>query len=195
METGADRISPFFVMNLTTKRLVLRSSRVTDASILREYFIKNKEFLSPWEPLREDNYYSLESLEKMIKAEKVDEQRGRAVRLYIFRKGDPQRIIGFAGLTNIQYGFFLSCCLGYKLDQDYINCGYISEALKELIDLAFQKLGLHRIESNVMPSNYPSRRVMEKLGFSEEGISPEYLKINGKWEDHIHYVLLNKELE
>ena len=56
---------------------------------------------------------------------------------------------------------------------------------------AFSELGQHRIEGNVMPRNLPSRRVLEKCGFENEGLSKYYLKINGIWEDHIHMVKLN----
>jgi ribosomal-protein-alanine N-acetyltransferase len=46
-----------------------------------------------------------------------------------------------------------------------------------------------------MPRNARSRRVVEKLGFADEGLATKYLKINGVWEDHIHYVMLNLALE
>jgi ribosomal-protein-alanine N-acetyltransferase len=55
-------------------------------------------------------------------------------------------------------------------------------------------MSLHRIEANIMPRNQRSLRVVEKLGFVDEGLSRDYLKINEKWEDHIHMVLLNKDL-
>jgi [ribosomal protein S5]-alanine N-acetyltransferase len=58
----------------------------------------------------------------------------------------------------------------------------------------FQELGLHRIEANIMPKNKRSLRVVEKLGFYNEGLAYKYLKINGKWEDHIHMVLLNDKV-
>jgi ribosomal-protein-alanine N-acetyltransferase len=83
--------------------------------------------------------------------------------------------------------------LGYKLDADEINKGYMTEALRKGIDIAFNEVGLHRIEANIMPKNKRSLRTVEKLGFYNEGLAYKYLKINGKWEDHIHMVLLNEE--
>jgi len=96
---------------------------------------------------------------------------------------------------NIVRGVFLSCHLGYGLDKDEINKGYMTEALNAVIRFAFDKVKLHRIEANVMPRNKPSIRIVEKLGFKNEGLARKYLKINGKWEDHIHFVVLNKKLE
>ncbi|MFR2405064.1 MAG: GNAT family N-acetyltransferase, partial [Eubacterium callanderi] len=63
------------------------------------------------------------------------------------------------------------------------------------IETAFGPLGLHRIEANIIPRNRASLRVAEKLHFRNEGLSSKYLKINGVWEDHIHMVLLNEEME
>lgn len=85
--------------------------------------------------------------------------------------------------------------LGYRLDYKEINNGYMTEAVKKLIEVAFKEYNLHRIEGNIIPTNKSSIRVVEKLGFVCEGLSTKYLKINGKWEDHMHYVILNEELE
>ncbi|EOD01178.1 Ribosomal-protein-S5p-alanine acetyltransferase [Caldisalinibacter kiritimatiensis] len=71
----------------------------------------------------------------------------------------------------------------------------MTEALKMGIDIAFNELKLHRIEANIMPKNEASLRIVKKLGFYEEGVAKKYLKINGKWEDHIHMVLLNEDIE
>jgi [ribosomal protein S5]-alanine N-acetyltransferase len=90
-----------------------------------------------------------------------------------------------------EWGAFLSCHLGYKLDKDEINKGYITEAIQKGIEVMFNEFGLHRIEANIMPKNKRSLRVVEKLGFYNEGLAYKYLKINDKWEDHIHMVLLN----
>ncbi|WP_330651588.1 GNAT family N-acetyltransferase [Tepidibacter aestuarii] len=70
----------------------------------------------------------------------------------------------------------------------------MSEAIKKGIDIIFNQYKLHRIEANIMPKNKASLRVVEKLGFYNEGLALKYLKINGKWEDHIHMVLLNDKL-
>ena len=59
----------------------------------------------------------------------------------------------------------------------------------------FNDYKLHRIEANIMPRNEPSLKVAKKLGFIDEGILHKYLKINGKWQDHIHMALINNKLE
>lgn len=61
-------------------------------------------------------------------------------------------------------------------------------------NIIFDDMKLHRIEANIMPKNKQSLKVVEKLGFYDEGLAYKYLKINGKWEDHIHMVLLNNKI-
>jgi len=118
---------------------------------------------------------------------------GRCVKLWIFKRQDS-RVIGSVGFNNIVRGSFLSCFLGYRLDQDELNLGYVTEAIQKGINIVFDEYGLHRIEANIMPKNKRSLRVVEKLGFQHEGLARQYLKINGVWEDHIHMVLLNDQI-
>ena len=67
------------------------------------------------------------------------------------------------------------------------------EALRAAIVIIFKELKLHRIEANIMPRNRHSMNLVKKLGFEYEGLAKKYLKINGKWEDHIHMTILNKD--
>jgi ribosomal-protein-alanine N-acetyltransferase len=63
----------------------------------------------------------------------------------------------------------------------------MSEAVLVVSKYAFEDLGLHRMEICIIPRNYNSRRVMEKLGIREEGLAERFLEINGVWEDHVRY--------
>ena len=96
-------------------------------------------------------------------------------------------------LNNVVWGSFCSCFLGYKLDKDWLRQGLMSEAVKECVRIAFEELGLHRIEANIMPRNIASLGVVRRCGFVEEGLARKYLKINGVWEDHLHMVKLNED--
>ncbi len=177
-----------------TERLVLRELEAGDSHLLSDYLERNRNFLREWEPLRDASCYSDESVKAVIEEETRSSADRTALHLYLFNRGE-ERIIGKVSLTNIVYGVFQSCFLGYKLDEAEINQGKVTEALKRLVEIAFTEYGLHRIEANIVPKNIRSIRVIEKLGFEEEGLSRKYLKINGKWEDHLHFVLLNEEVE
>jgi ribosomal-protein-alanine N-acetyltransferase len=177
-----------------TDRLILRILRPKDAGLVLDYVSRNKDFLKEWETDRPDDYYTLSHQKGILKRDYRRFKDGQMLRLWIFKKDDPNKVIGTIALDNIIRGPFLSCFLGYRLDRDNINQGYTTEALGELIRIAFEDMGLHRLEANIMPRNQRSLRVVEKLGFVDEGLSRDYLKINEKWEDHIHMVLLNKDL-
>lgn len=184
-------------MMYETERLILRVLDKNSAGLLLDYYARNKDFLEEWELKRNDDFYTLEAQAAQLRSDYKDFEENRALRLWLFIKGDTEgnRTIGAIAFNNIVRGAFLSCFLGYKLDKAEINKGYITEALEKGIDIIFNEYNLHRIEANIMPKNARSLRVTEKLGFYSEGLAKSYLRINGKWEDHIHMVLLNKNLE
>ncbi len=180
-----------------TDRLILKVLDETNSPQVLDYYMRNRDFLEEWELKRSNDFYTLDAQAAQLKNEFKDFEEKRALRLWIFKKEDEEcsRAIGLIAFNNIVWGAFLSCFLGYKLDKDEINKGYITEALKVGIEIVFNEFKLHRIEANIMPKNVRSLRVVEKLGFYNEGLAPKYLRINGKWEDHIHMVLLNEGLE
>lgn len=176
-----------------TERLILKPIFSGYEEEVLSFYIRNKEFLSEWEPIREEEFYTLEFQKQQLNKELEDMERGNSKRFWIFEKGSAE-IIGMINFSSIVRGVFLSCFLGYKIDKDKANKGYMTEGLTKAIDIIFEEEGLHRIEANIMPKNKRSIRVVEKLGFENEGLSKKYLKINGNWENHIHMVLLNEKL-
>lgn len=179
---------------IETERLILRVISEDFADMVLDYHIRNKDFFKEWEPVRDKQYYTLDYQRQLLNSDLRKIKEGTMFKVWIFKKCDKSKTIGLASLNNIIRSAFQSCHLGYKLDKDEINKGYMPEALRALIRFAFKDLKLHRIEANIMPKNKRSLRVVEKLGFYEEGLAKKYLKINGKWEDHIHMVLLNEEM-
>ena len=173
-----------------TERLFLKTLGPSDAEAVADYYRRNRSFLEEFEPGRGDEFYTAEHQAKLLATDSAEMADGTMFRLWLLKKGDG-KLIGSLAFNNIVRGPFLSCFVGYKLDGDEINRGFMTEALRKGIDIMFRESGLHRIEANIMPGNRRSLRVVEKLGFSNEGLARRYLKINGKWEDHIHMVLLN----
>nr|WP_300004728.1 GNAT family N-acetyltransferase [Tissierella sp.] len=176
-----------------TERLLLKVLDKTYAELVLEYYLRNRDFLNEWEPSRDEEFYTNTYHEQQLQEQLIDFEDGRSLRLWIFKKAEA-KIIGCVSFSNIVRGSFMSCHLGYKLDKDEINRGYMTEAIKKSIDIIFSEWGLHRIEANIMPRNIASLKVAEKLEFYNEGLAYKYLKINGNWEDHIHMVLLNDKV-
>lgn len=175
-----------------TSRLKLILSNPNMVQQVTDYFLRNKYFLQETEPAREHAFYTTAfqrcELENDIKCFR----NGTVVKFWITPK-DSDKIIGMLAFNGIIMGVFQSCFLSYRLDIDEINKGLMTEAVAKGIEIAFNDIGLHRLEANIMPKNKSSLRVVEKLGFTNEGISKSYLKINGIWENHIHMVLLNEK--
>lgn len=182
-------------MTLETNRLFLKTSELGFAASCSDYYRRNREFLAQYEPERDEIFYTPEYQLEILKKEIAGMEAGTICPFYLFRKEEPETVIGKISLNNIVRGAFLSCFYGVKMDQAYINQGYMTEALKRAIQYAFDELGLHRIEGNIMPRNIRSLRVAEKCGFQSEGIAEKYLRINGVWEDHVHMVIRNQAME
>lgn len=178
-----------------TERLLLEALDKSYAEMVVDYYLRNKSFLEEWEPVRSEEFYTKQYQEEQLDKALTDIINDNSLILWIFKKQDDHRILGSIAFTNIVKGVFLSTYLGYKLDKDEINKGYITEAIQKGIEIMFNEYGLHRIEANIMPKNERSLRVAQKLGFYNEGVAYKYLKINGKWENHIHMCLLNDKIE
>ena len=88
---------------------------------------------------------------------------------------------------------FESAYLGYSVSERHNGRGYATEAVRQVLAVAFEELGLHRVQAAVMPINLASIRVLEKAGFREEGLALRYLQINGVWEDHKLFALTAEE--
>lgn len=175
---------------LETRDLYLKEADVSFAPQLVDYYYRNREFLAPFDPKREDAFYTVESQTAALETDIARREKGMGYRFYIFEK-QSGRLIGVIGLNNVIRGSFYSCHIGYKLDEGCINRGYMTQAVQAVVAYGFDELKLHRIEGSALPENVRSLRVMEKCGFAREGYSPKYLKINGVWRDHVHMVILN----
>lgn len=182
-----------FALIYNTQRLILKTLDESDVTEVLNYFAINRDFLESLESKRPDDFYTFEYQQKFIKESRELKIKGEALRFWICKVEEPKRVIGNINFNNIIRDPFQSCFLGYRLDKDEINKGYMTEALSMAVKIAFEELKLHRIEANIMPGNVASLKVVQKLGFHNEGLAPKYLKINGAWEDHIHMVLINED--
>lgn len=184
-------------LRIESDRLILRVLDESYSEKILDFFIRNSDFLNKWEPIKDEEFYTVEFQEQRLINDLKLMNEDRSLRLWMFKKDDTEfnNIIGSVALNEIVRGCFHSCFLGYRIDEQNANNGYMTEAVKRLKEYAFNDLKLHRIEANIMPHNIASLKVVEKNGFVNEGLSKKYLKINGRWEDHIHMVILNEDME
>jgi [ribosomal protein S5]-alanine N-acetyltransferase len=160
----------------------IRPVTLDDAETLVDLLRANREFLAPWEPLRDDEHFTLGGQRAEIEDVLHDQQRGLTVAHVIL---DEDRIIGRVTLSNIVRGPFQSCNLGYWVSRAENGRGHASAAVADMTALGFSQLDLHRIEAGTLTHNIASQRVLERNGFERFGLAPRYLQIAGLWQDHI----------
>ena len=160
----------------------------TDYTLLRNFYLENRDHLAPWEPARTDSYFTRENIEELVATRYKEFISRSALHLCAL---DASRMVAEVNFTNIVTGAFQSCNLGFSVDQSLQGRGIMTKVLKAGIQIIFSDYGLHRIQANYMPSNQRSPRVLHRCGFQKEGFAKEYLCIAGKWEDHVLTSLIN----
>lgn len=103
---------------------------------------------------------------------------------------DTQTLVGFVRLGLASPG---TAELGYAIRHDAWGRGYATEAAAMMLDYGYQTLGLHRIQAACGPDNLASQRVLDKLGFQQEGRLRHHVFTNGAWRDSLLYSLLDDE--
>ena len=118
----------------------------------------------------------------------------QSFRAFIFLREAPRHITGNINLTQVVQGAFQSCVLGYNLEEGAEGRGFMTEAVRATVHFAFFDWKLHRVAASYMPRNTRSAAVLERCGFRIEGTAPAYLRINGRWEDHVLTAVINPDV-
>lgn len=166
----------------------IRLITAEDAGALADLVQINREFLAPRDPVRPEEYFTVEGQRRAVgeALERYDE--GTVAPYVIVADG---QIVGRVTLSNIVRGAFQSSNLGYWVGSAHNGRGVATAAVRQIMPVAFIELGLHRIEAGTLLDNTPSQRVLERNGFVRFGVAPEYLQIAGRWQDHALYQALN----
>ncbi len=172
--------------NLQTRRLVLRLPRPGDYVAWSTLRRSGDAFLSKWEPIRSASYDSKRAFADRCHWARHAARSGRGLP-YLLTERHGGQIIGALTLDNIRHGPSMTGTVGYWIGPEYARQGYMFEALEAVVNHAFSRLDLSRIEAGCLPENAPSRALLEKAGFKYEGVAQSYLQINGRWRDHVLY--------
>ncbi|MEH3087886.1 MAG: GNAT family N-acetyltransferase [Xylophilus ampelinus] len=168
---------------LVSDRIILIDPGSVQISELVRFRRSNRDHLQPWEPLRNE-FYSEQGVEHQLRELSTQVSSCAAMHWFLQLK-DDDTVVGTCSFNNIMMGPFQACNLGFSLDHQHQRKGFMHEALTFAIEHAFAAKATHRIMANYRPENIRSENLLIKLGFVREGYARSYLKINGKWEDHI----------
>ncbi len=176
--------------HITTARTRLTVLPPERACLMLDFYQRNRVHLAPWEPRRDESFYTLGHWQGRLRDGYGQFFDGSAVPLVAL---DPkgERVLATCHFTHIMMGMFKACHLGYAIDQAHEGQGLMQEVVAAGIDYLFRERGLHRIMASYMPANRRSGALLARLGFEQEGYARDYLMINGRWEDHVLTALLN----
>jgi ribosomal-protein-alanine N-acetyltransferase len=181
------------VPHLETERLLLSLGDLALAPVVATYLKTNRAFLAPWEPTRPDSFFTADHWREQIPRNHAEFRAGAAVRLFVTMRSAPQLVIGMVNVTGIARGPAQFGYVGYSLAETLQGYGFMAEALKAAIAYMFDEWRLHRLMAAYMPHNVRSANVLKKLGFAVEGHARDYLRIAGRWEDHVLTALTNPD--
>jgi [ribosomal protein S5]-alanine N-acetyltransferase len=172
----------------------LRPLRLRDGPAWVESRSHNVEWLREWEATPPgapaDVPTSMATFVTMTRRLRREARAGRGLPFAVDYDGT---FAGQLNASNVVRGSLHSTSLGYWIDQRFAGRGIMPTAVALISDHCFWTVGLHRIEVNIRPENTASRRVVEKLGFREEGLRRGFLHIAGDWRDHLSYALIRDE--
>ena len=144
--------------------------------------------MQPWEPSWKEDELTFTGFKRLIKYYANELKLKRGYPFFVF-KNSNNSLVGGVTLSNVRRGASQSCTLGYWMGEQYAGQGLMSEVMENIVPFVFGNLKLHRLEASCLPINERSVRLLSAIGFCEEGLAKSYLKINGKWQDHILFGL------
>lgn len=177
---------------ISAPTVTLRAPGVSDYTAWAQVRALSRSHLVPWEPTWSRDELTRFSFRRRLRAYGQDARDDRGY-YYFIVSNTNDTLIGGITLSNVRRGAAQCATLGYWIGAPYAGQGYMQRAVRMLSAFGFRNLRLHRIEAACMPTNKPSRRVLEKCGFEQEGLARRYLKINGAWEDHAIYALTEED--
>lgn len=179
-----DWISPDPGLVLEGERVRLRAPRMADHQAWAKLRQESYEFLQPWEPTWPEDDLTRAAYRRRLSLYARDIDLGYGYPFFVLRREDGA-LLGGVNLRDVKRGVSQSAAIGYWAGQRHARRGYTLEAVRLVLDFAFEHLNLHRIEAACCPDNEASRQLLHKAGFEAEGCARGYLKINGVWRDHL----------
>lgn len=177
---------------IETERAIITVLTPDESELIYGYYLENRIHLAPFEPVRNDEFHSAEAWKRRIISSFSNFKCGVALNLVALSL-DRKEMLAGCNFTGIAMGPFRAAYLGYSVAQKCEGSGLMFEVLSAGIKYVFEEMKLHRVMANHIPENVRSARLLNRLGFEREGYAKSYLKINGRWQDHVLNSLINPD--
>lgn len=173
---------------IETERLLLRKYTFLDSSDMLKFWVGDESIQHSYgEPI-----YSTEKEVHELLAKYISSYASKDYYRWAVVEKKSGCCIG-------QIAFFLVDCknrfaeIEYCIGSEFQRCGYATEAAKAVVRFGFEKVELHKIQISHRSNNLPSKRVIEKCGFTYEGALRDYFFIDGQYFDRLYYSILCDE--
>lgn len=177
---------------LEGERIFLRPPEAKDYESWKSVRGANRIFLKPFEPTWPENCLSHDFFRRRLIRQAKDWKAEKSRHFLIFRQNDKS-LIGGININYIHRGVAQSGALGYWLDEKQQGQGYMAETLIFILSYAFTDMGLNRVNAATLLDNERSRKLLEGAGFTREGTAKSYMKIDGRFQDHILYAMCKED--
>ena len=153
---------------------------------------QSRDFLSPWEGAWDEAALSEETYHEMLARYAYEASIDKSYYFAVLNQSD-QSLLGGVQVADIKRGGFQSGSLGYWIGEKYARHGIMTSALPIMLGYSFLHLKLHRVEAVVHPKNEASIGLLEKFQFVCEGMARSCICLDGIWQDHWLYSLLETD--
>ena len=173
----------------------LRPVRLRDATQWSRIRLADRAHLEPWEPstgMEWEARHAISSWPAVCSSLRAEARKGRMLPYVIEVDGHYG---GQLTIGNVTHGALRSAWIGYWVASNVTGGGVATAALALGLDHCFGPVMLHRVEATVRPENAPSRAVLAKVGFREEGLLRRYLQVDGDWRDHLLVAITVEEVD
>ncbi len=171
--------------------IYLRPADMSDFETWAELRAQSRAFLTPWEPTWPSDDLTRGAFRRRVRRNQLEINNDEAYPFLLFRDDDV--LAGGLTLGQVKRGVVQAATLGYWIGEPHARQGLMSAAVRAVTGYAFATLRLHRIEASCLPHNEASTKLLERAGFTREGYARAYLRIDGLWQDHLLYGLLETD--
>ena len=167
--------------------LVLSPPTFADTAALLAFELENRVFFESYINARLASYYSEQGVTEAIGNALADAAHDRGYQ-YLLRD-ESGTLVARVNLSAVKRAHFHFASLGYRVAQSAAGKGYASEAVRQIVELAFGVLSLSRLEADARAENVGSVRVLTRNGFTQYGHSRRSFELAGTWYDRLHFEL------